>query len=200
VWVGEFGTDNTAVDVSSAAAGSQGQWFSSLVSYIASDPWMGWTYWALNGEDPYNLLDGSYDPAPVSAAKQSLLASIQFPLPGAVTGTPSPTGTPATACSAAYTLTNSWSGGFQAQIVLTNTGSSPINPWTLTWTFPGDQKIASLWNASYTQSGEQVTATAESYNATIAPSGTVTIGFTGSFTASDSAPTTFAVNGTTCSA
>jgi endoglucanase len=203
VWVGEFGTDNTAADVSSTAAGSQGQWFSSLVSYLAANPWMGWTYWALNGEDSYNLLDGSYDPTPVSAAKQSLLASIQFPLPGAGTGTPPPTGSPtpsALSCSAAYSLTNSWPGGFQAQVVLTNTGSSAISPWTLTWTFPGDQKISSLWGASYTQSGEQVTATAESYNATIAPAGTVTIGFTGTFTSSDSAPTTFAVNGTACAA
>jgi endoglucanase len=203
VWVGEFGTDNTAADVSSTVAGSQGQWFSSLVSYLAANPWMGWTYWALNGEDPYNLLDGSYDPTPVSAAKQSELASIEFPLPGAVTGTPSPTGSPsasALSCSAAYSVTNSWAGGFQAQIVLTNTGSSAISPWTLTWTFPGDQKISSLWDASYTQSGEQVTATAESYNATLAPAGTVTIGFTGTFTASDSAPTTFAVNGTACAA
>ena len=203
VWVGEFGTDNTAADVSSTVAGSQGQWFSSLVSYLAANPWMGWTYWALNGEDPYNLLDGSYDPTPVSAAKQSELASIEFPLPGAVTGTPSPTGSPsasALSCSAAYSVTNSWAGGFQAQIVLTNTGSSAISPWALTWTFPGDQKISSLWDASYTQSGEQVTATAESYNATLAPAGTVTIGFTGTFTASDSAPTTFAVNGTACAA
>ncbi len=200
VWVGEFGTDNTASDVSSTAAGSQGQWFSSLVSYIKSNPWMGWTYWALNGEDSYNLLDGSYDPTPVSAAKQSLLATIQFPLPGAGGGggggTPTPT--PTMSCHAAYSLTNTWSGGFQAQIVLTNTGTAPINSWSLTWTFPGDQKISSLWNASFTQSGENVTATAESYNATIAPSGNVTIGFTGSFTSSDASPTAFSVNGTAC--
>ena len=104
---------------------------------------MGWTYWALNGEDSYDLLDGSYDATPVSAAKQSLLASIQFPLPGAVNGTPPPTGSAApVSCSAAYSLTNSWAGGFQAQIVLTNTGTSAISPWTLTWTFPGDQKIS----------------------------------------------------------
>jgi endoglucanase len=200
VWVGEFGTDNTASDVSSTAAGSQGQWFSSLVSYIKSNQWMGWTYWALNGEDPYNLLDGSYDSTPVSAAKQSLLATIQFPLSGAGTGTPSPTGTPpsTTSCSVAYSLTNSWSTGFQAQIVLTNTGTSPINGWKLTWTFPGDQKITQLWNATYVQSGEQVTATAESYNATIAPASNVTFGFTGSFTSSDTSPTAFSVNGTAC--
>ena len=201
VWVGEFGTDNTAADVASGAAGSQGQWFESLVSYLSANPWMGWTYWALNGEDSYDLLDSNYDATPVSAAKQSELASIQFALPGAVNGTPPPTGSAApVSCSAAYSLTNSWAGGFQAQIVLTNTGTSAISPWTLTWTFPGDQKISSMWTASYTQSGESVTAANESYNATIVPGGAVTIGFTGTYTSSDTSPTSFSVNGTGCAA
>jgi len=200
VWVGEFGTDNTASDIESSAAGSQGQWFQDLVSYIASNPWMGWTYWALNGEDSYDLLDSNYDPTPVSALKQSLLATIQFPLPGAVNGTPPPTGAAApVSCSAVYSLTNSWAGGFQGQVVLTNTGTSAISPWTLTWTFPGDQQIGSMWTASYTQSGEAVTAVNESYNATIAPAGSVTIGFTGTFTSSDASPAAFSVNGTACS-
>ncbi|HEX6519594.1 MAG TPA: cellulase family glycosylhydrolase [Streptosporangiaceae bacterium] len=200
LWVGEFGTDNTAADVQSSTPGSQGQWFSSLVSFISSNKWMGWTYWALNGEDPFNLLDSSYAGAPASALKQSLLAGMQFPLPGAGTGTGSSSGSPpppTVSCSAAYSVTNTWSGGMQAQVTITNTGTSNISPWTLTWTFPGDEKINSLWNASFTQSGEQITATAESFNATIAPSGTVTVGFTASATNS-APPTTFAVNGVTC--
>jgi endoglucanase len=200
VWVGEFGTDNTAADVESSAAGSQGQWFETLVSYLAANPGMGWTYWALNGEDSYALLDSNYDATPVSALKESELATIQFPLPGAVNGTPPPTGTSApVSCSAAYSLTNSWSGGFQAQIVLTNTGTAAISPWTLAFSFGGDQKIASLWNATYAQSGASVTVTAESYNATLAAGGSVTIGFTGSYTSSNAAPAAFAVNGTACS-
>jgi endoglucanase len=200
VWVGEFGTDNTAADIESSTAGSQGQWFESLVGYLSANPWMGWTYWALNGEDSYDLLDSNYDPTPVSALKQSLLASIEFPLPGAVNGTPPPTGTAApVSCSAVYSLTNSWAGGFQAQIVLTNTGTSAISPWTLAFTFGGDQQIGSLWDAAYTQSGESVTVTAESYDATIAASGSVTIGFTGTYTSSDAAPASFSVNGTACS-
>ncbi len=214
VWVGEFGTDNTAADVSATAAGSQGQWFSSLVAYLKANPAMGWTYWALNGEDSYALLDGSYDPAPVSAAKQAELATIEFPLPGAGTGSPSPTptGSPTTtaspspttptggavSCHAVYSLTNTWSGGFQAQIVLSDTGSTAISPWTLTFTFGGDQKITQLWNGTSAQSGEQVTVTNAPYNATIAPSGSVTIGFTGTYTASNTAPPGFAVNGTSC--
>jgi hypothetical protein len=55
-----------------------------------------------------------------------------------------------------------------------------------------------MWNASFTQPGEQVTATAESYNSSIAPSSSVTVGFTGSFTSSNTAPSAFTVNGTAC--
>ena len=65
--------------------GSQGQWFSSLVQFLSANPNLNWTYWALNGEDRYALLDSTYDSTPVSALKQQLLAGIQFPLSG---GTP----------------------------------------------------------------------------------------------------------------
>jgi endoglucanase len=200
VWVGEFGTDNSSSDIESSAAGSQGQWFQSLVAYLSANQWMGWTYWALNGEDSYDLLDSNYDPTPVSSLKQSLLATIEFPLPGAGNGTPPPTGTSApVSCQAVYSLTNSWSGGFQAQIVLTNTAATALSPWTLAFTFGGDQQIASLWDATYTQSGEGVTVTPESYDATIAAGSSVTVGFTGSYTSSDAAPAAFTVNGTACS-
>ena len=46
---------------------------------------MNWTYWALNGEDRYGLLDSNYNATPVSAQKQSSLASIQFALNGGTT-------------------------------------------------------------------------------------------------------------------
>jgi endoglucanase len=77
VWLGEFGTGNNAADIQNTAPGSQGQWFSALVGYIKSNPQISWTYWALNGEDSYGLLNGNYDPAPASTAKQSLLQGIQ---------------------------------------------------------------------------------------------------------------------------
>jgi endoglucanase len=85
VWVGEFGTLNDDADIQATAPGSQGQWFSSLVQFLNANPNLNWTYWALNGEDRYALLDSTYDAAPVSALKQQMLAGIQFPLSG---GTP----------------------------------------------------------------------------------------------------------------
>lgn len=96
-------------------------------------------------------------------------------------------------CSAAYSVTNSWPGGFQAQVAVSNTGSSAISGWTLSWTYPGDQKISSLWNGTYTQSGEQITVHNAAYNGSIAPGGSTTVGFTGTYSSSDTAPT-----GVTC--
>jgi endoglucanase len=82
VWLGEFGTANSSDDIQSAVPGSQGQWFQSLICFLQKNPSIDWTYWALNGEDKYGLLDPQYDPTPVSPLKQSLLQRIQFPLGG----------------------------------------------------------------------------------------------------------------------
>jgi cellulose 1,4-beta-cellobiosidase len=100
-------------------------------------------------------------------------------------------------CSVSYTP-NQWTGGFTANLVINNTGSTAINGWTLTFTFPGDQKVTNAWNATVTQSGENVTAVAESYNADIAAGANTNFGFQGTWTNSDASPTTFAVNGVTC--
>ena len=80
LWLGEFGTTNDAADLHDTAPGSQGQWFQSLVAYLNADPNLSWNYWALNGEDAYALLDPRDSPEPVSAEKQSMLASLRFPL------------------------------------------------------------------------------------------------------------------------
>ena len=101
-------------------------------------------------------------------------------------------------CSVSYTNQSEWSGGFVANLVISNTGASAIDGWTLTFTFPGDQQITNGWNATVTQSGENATAVAESYNADIVAGATTTLGFQGTWTTSDTAPTSFAINGVTC--
>jgi hypothetical protein len=91
-------------------------------------------------------------------------------------------------CSAAYSLADSWSGGFQGQLVVTNTGSGRLDGWVVGWTFPGDQKITDLWNGSYAQSGDAVTVRNVSYDGSLAPGATATIGFTGTGAGSRNAP------------
>jgi endoglucanase len=103
VWVGEFGTTNSAIDAQNTASGSQGQWFTTLVSYLKTNA-LSWTYWAYNGEDRYGILNPGYDPTPVSSAKQQLLASIQFPLNGGSAPTPPPPSPPPVAVSSISAL------------------------------------------------------------------------------------------------
>jgi hypothetical protein len=89
-------------------------------------------------------------------------------------------------CTATYSVTNSWPGGFQGQVTVANAGSGIRNGWTVKWTFPGSQQLTQMWNATYTQSGEQVTATNASYDGTIQPGASVTFGFQG--TGSNTSP------------
>ena len=101
-------------------------------------------------------------------------------------------------CHVAYSTTSQWTGGFTAGVTINNTGTSAINGWTLKFTFPGDQHITSSWNGTASQSGESVTITNASYNGAIAAGGNTSIGFQGTWTNSDAAPSSFSVNGTAC--
>jgi endo-1,4-beta-xylanase len=102
-------------------------------------------------------------------------------------------------CHVTYTKSSEWPGGFTAQVVIANTGTTTINGWSLTFTFPGDQKVASNFNGGYAQTGENATLTNASYNGTIAPGASITDGFQGTWTSSDANPTSFSLDGTACS-
>lgn len=124
-------------------------------------------------------------------------AGNRSPRSGTVTFTTSSGGSSA-ACGVGYRVTGSWSGGFQGEIVLRNTGTSAINGWTLRWTFPDSQRITNLWGGTATQSGSDVSVAAASYTATIPASGSVTLGFTASRPAANPSPTAFTLNGADC--
>jgi acetylxylan esterase len=105
---------------------------------------------------------------------------------------------PASSCHVTYTKSSEWAGGFVANLTVNDTGTSAISGWTVTFTFPGDQKITSAWSASVTQSGARVTATNATYNAVISPGGSTSFGLQGTWTSNDTAPSSFSVNGTAC--
>lgn len=118
----------------------------------------------------------------------------------ALTGAGVLTALPASAaagCGVAYQVTNSWPGGFGADVTVTNLGD-PLTSWTLAWSFANGQTVGQAWNAALTQSGSQVTAKNAGYNGSIATKGTVSFGFTGSWTGTNAVPTAFTLNGTTC--
>jgi endoglucanase len=165
VWLGEFGTDNTSTDIENSAAGSQGQWFESLVSFLQNNPSINWTYWALNGEDSYALLDSNYDAIPVSSLKQSELTSIQFPLSGGST-TPGFTLAPSASSlsvtqgsTATDTITVTDVDGFSGSVSFTASGmpsgvTASFNP-----TSSSSTSVLTLTASSTATTGGPVTVT-----------------------------------------
>jgi hypothetical protein len=103
----------------------------------------------------------------------------------------------AAGCRVTYAVTNQWQGGFGASVDVTNLGD-PVNGWTLTFGFPSGQTISQLWNGTHTQSGGQVSVRDAGHNATLGTNGTVSFGFNGAFTGTNTDPTSFTLNGTAC--
>lgn len=89
-----------------------------------------------------------------------------------VTGTAS-----AAPVGAAYSRTGSWTGGYTGQFVVTNGTGKELPGWKLTFELPEGTKISSLWNGRHTVLGRTVTVEPESWNGTLAPGASATVGF-----------------------
>lgn len=103
----------------------------------------------------------------------------------------------ASGCSVSYVLSGQWPGGFGANVTIKNLGD-PITSWSLVWSYASGQQVTQAWNATVTQNGSQVTAKNVSYNGSVATNATVAFGFNGTWTSSNTVPTSFTLNGTTC--
>ncbi|WP_308250019.1 lytic polysaccharide monooxygenase auxiliary activity family 9 protein [Sphaerisporangium fuscum] len=98
------------------------------------------------------------------------------------TPTPTPTPTPPGngACSATFKTTGNWSGGYQAEVTVKNTGTAAINGWTVGWTLPSGTTVNSLWNGTYTVSGSSIAVKNANYNGNLAAGGSTTFGYVAS--------------------
>ena len=98
------------------------------------------------------------------------------------TPTPTPTPTPTTpgpggpGCGASYRVTNSWPGGFQADVAVSNSGSTVTTGWRVSWTIGSGQTINQVWSGSLTTGGGTATVTNVSYNGSLAPGASTTFG------------------------
>ena len=100
-------------------------------------------------------------------------------------------------CRVSYSVSSQWSGGFGADVSVTNLGD-PVANWTLTWSFDARQRVTQAWNATVTQRGAQATARNVSWNGNLATNSSTSFGFTGSWNNSNPVPAVFALNGVAC--
>ncbi|MFI2710601.1 cellulose-binding domain-containing protein [Micromonospora sp. NPDC018662] len=125
-------------------------------------------------------------------------ATLAVALGGAVATTAGTGHAAAAGCRVTYTVSSEWSGGFGANVQVTNLGDA-IDGWTLRWSFAAGQTVTQAWNATVSQSGAAVTATNASYNGSLGTGAATSFGFNGSRTAAGNpVPSTFTLNGVTC--
>ena len=149
-----------------------------------------WT--VVSGGGSIGAASGTYT-APASAGSATIQVAI-----GGVTATAKATITAGTTqggpASIAFAETGDWGSGFGATITLTNTGTAPINGWTLLFNFPA--AITSIWNASISNhSGNAYTLVNAGYDAVIGVGQSVSIGFNGSPGDLAAGPTGYVLNG-----
>jgi hypothetical protein len=99
---------------------------------------------------------------------------------------------------ASYQAGTGWGTGYDGQYTVTNAGTAAVTGWTLAFTLPAGTSVSSLWDGSYTEDGGQVTVKNDSWDATIQPEGTVTVGFVTESPGTAGQPAGCTINGTPC--
>ncbi|WP_203899270.1 lytic polysaccharide monooxygenase auxiliary activity family 9 protein [Virgisporangium aliadipatigenens] len=129
---------------------------------------------------------GSPSPSPSVSPSRTASPSPSASRSPSAPASPSGPSTPGS-CSATYTLTGSWNGGFQAEVRVA-AGSTAITGWTVTLAYPSGQTVNQAWNATVTSSGSTATAKNVSYNGALAAGASTTFGLLGTSTGTNTAP------------
>ncbi|QGN47077.1 cellulose-binding protein [Micromonospora sp. WMMC415] len=97
--------------------------------------------------------------------------------------------------TATFVKTSDWGSGWEGKYTITNSGTTTINGWSLTFDLPAGTSVGTYWDALLTSSGQRYTFTNRSWNGTVAPGASVSFGFLGSGPGS---PTNCRLNGAAC--
>lgn len=109
-------------------------------------------------------------------------------MPPATTAPPTTPPAPGRSCTATYSVSGQWTGGFQGAVRVT-AGSAPITGWRVTWAFGNGQTISQSWEAIITTSGSTVTATNVAHNGALGAGASTNFGFIGSWNGTNPLPT-----------
>ncbi|WP_239133886.1 cellulose binding domain-containing protein [Rugosimonospora africana] len=82
-------------------------------------------------------------------------------------------------CTASYRTVNTWSGGFQGEVTVTNNGPTTLNGWTVQLTLASGQTISSLWNGVNSGTSGAISVKNAAYNGSLGANAATTFGFTG---------------------
>lgn len=101
-------------------------------------------------------------------------------------------------CTVAFDTSSDWASGQITRVALRNTGTTPINGWSISWTESNDVAVTNSWGANLAVSGRSFVATPVGYNSTVAANSAIDFGFQFTYSGAKPLPTNVAVAGRTC--
>ncbi|MEW1585447.1 serine/threonine-protein kinase [Micromonospora vinacea] len=108
-------------------------------------------------------------------------------------------GLPAAApCEVAYALRTDSGTEFAAELTLTNTGGRELRDWTMSFTFPGQQKVTKAEPAPVHQQGSTVLVRPAAQRTTLAPGAAEKVTLTGRYSGANPLPVEFRLGEATC--
>src|SRR5690606_23826194 len=135
---------------SSAATGSQCNWYGTLYPLCTSTQ-SGWcceqnrsciaASTCSTQPAAYGIAGGDASSTPRSSASSSAVSASSTRGRAAGSSTPGNTGS-----SCEYVVTNEWSDGFTGAMCITNTGSSAISKWSVSWSDADGSRVTNSWN------------------------------------------------------
>jgi chitinase len=101
--------------------------------------------------------------------------------------------------SAAFSKSSDWGTGYEGRFTITNGSTASLATWRVEFDLPAGHRIGSLWDGSYTASGQHVTVN-NTWNGNVAPGGSASFGFNVAYSGVYSAPANCRLNGGSCDA
>ncbi|MBB5852331.1 cellulose binding domain-containing protein [Amycolatopsis umgeniensis] len=98
---------------------------------------------------------------------------------------------------AAFSKGSDWGSGWEGKYTISNNSGSSLPTWTVEFDLPAGHSIASLWDGSYSASGQHVTVK-NSWNGNLGNGGSTSFGFNVKYSGSYVAPANCKINGGSC--
>ncbi|HCA88270.1 MAG TPA: chitin-binding protein, partial [Streptomyces sp.] len=88
-----------------------------------------------------------------------------------------PTPVPDGQCTVSQRTAGSWNTGYQAEVTVKNSGTTPIQGWMVHATLSAGQSVNNAWNAQLGGSGTAVTFDNADWNGSLAPGASTSFGY-----------------------
>ncbi|WP_406414064.1 endo-1,4-beta-xylanase [Streptomyces halstedii] len=174
----------TELDIEGSGAAQAANYTSVVNACLGVTRCTGLTVWGVTDKYSWRsggtplLFDGNYNKKPAYDAVLAALGGSTGGGDGGGGGGGDNGGGGTGSCSATYTQTATWQGGYNGEVTV-KAGASGITTWSVPVTMPSSQQVSALWNGAPTwNAGNTVMTVKPTYNGTLSAGASTSFGFT----------------------